>query len=339
MQQLFLLIRIYNSVTSLATIGPCPNGEQLKERLVPNSQQQADRDFTVRRSELACPASSAEKMAKAAAGEADEVIFDLEDGCAPSQKIAARKTLIEAFHKLDFRGKVRAFRPNGLHTSLFYRDVIEVVEAAGARIDAIILPKIDEASDVLFADRLLTQIEQHVGLLVGGIKLEVVIETPKAVLHAEQIAASTPRMAALIFGVLDYAGAIGARGQLKEQFALYHYPKARVLAAARAAGIDAIDSVTLQFRDLELCERDARSAAEMGFDGKWTIHPDQVKIVNRVFTPSEQELVRARELLKMYEKADTGGAGVFVYHDEMIDAASLHIERKKLAIAKKTGSA
>ncbi len=305
---------------------------------MPNSKQQTDRELTVRRSELACPASSAEKMAKAAASDTDEVVFDLEDGCAPSQKVAARKTLIETFNTLDFKGKVRAFRPNGMHTSFFYRDVIEVVEAAGSRIDAIVLPKIDESADVLFADRLLTQIEQHVGLTVGGIKLEVVIETPKAVLHAEQIAASTPRMAALIFGVLDYAGAIGARGPLKEQFALYHYPKARVLAAARAASIDAIDSVTLQFRDLDQCERDARMAAEMGFDGKWTIHPDQVKIVNRVFTPSEQELVRARELLNMYQKADISGDGVFVYHDEMIDAASLHIERKKLAIAKKVGS-
>src|SRR5258708_18096473 len=180
---------------------------------MPNSKQQTDRELTVSRSELAWPASSAEKMAKAAASDGDEVVFDLEDGCAHSQKVAARKTLIEAFQTLDFKGKIRAFRPNGLHTGLFYRDVIEVVEAAGARIDAIVMHKIDEAADILFVDRLLTQIEQHVGLTVGGIKLEVVIETPKAVLHAEQIAASSPRMAALIFGVLDYAGAIGARGQ------------------------------------------------------------------------------------------------------------------------------
>ena len=116
---------------------------------MPNSQQPTDRELTVRRSELACPANSAEKMAKAAASDADEIVFDLEDGCAPSQKVAARKTLIEAFNTLDFNGKIRAFRPNGMHTSLFYRDVIEVVEAAGARIDSIVLPKIDEASDVL----------------------------------------------------------------------------------------------------------------------------------------------------------------------------------------------
>ena len=120
--------------------------------------------ITVRRSELACPAHSLKMMAKAAASEADEVIFDLEDGCAPSQKVAARKTLIEAFTTLDFRGKIRAFRTNGIHTKFFYRDVIDVVEAAGRNIDAVVIPKVQDAADVLFADRLLTQIEQNIGL-------------------------------------------------------------------------------------------------------------------------------------------------------------------------------
>ena len=179
-------------------------------------------DTTVRRSELACPAHSLKMMAKAAAGEADEVVFDLEDGCAPSQKIAARKTLIEAFKTLDFRGKIRAFRPNGIHTKFFYRDLIEVVEAAGLNIDVVVIPKVQEAADVLFADRLLTQIEQNIGLLPGRIRLEVLIESAKGVLHAEQIAASTARLAGLIFGVVDYAGNIGARDSVREQFALYH---------------------------------------------------------------------------------------------------------------------
>ncbi len=293
---------------------------------------------TVRRSELACPAHSLKMMAKAAASDADEVVFDLEDGCAPSQKIAARKTLIEAFNTLDFCGKIRAFRPNGIHTKFFYRDVVEVVEAAGSKIDVIVLPKIQEATDVLFADLLLTQIEQNIGLPIGRIRLEALIESAQAVLHAEQIAASTPRLASLIFGVLDYAGNIGARDPVREQFALYHYPKAKTVAAARAAGIDVIDGVTLQFRDLQQCEQDARSAAQMGFDGKWAIHPDQVPVINGIFTPSPEEITRAREIVDLYEKADADtGTGVIVYKDEMVDAASLPIERRKLAIAKKTG--
>ena len=302
-----------------------------------------DAPLTVRRSELACPAHSLKMMAKAAAGEADEVVFDLEDGCAPSQKVPARKTLIEAFTTLDFRGKVRAFRPNGIHTKFFYRDVIEVVEAAGATIDVVVLPKVQDAADVLLADRLLAQIERNIGLPVGGIRLEALIESAKAVLHAEQIAASTPRLAGLIFGVVDYAGSIGARGPVREQFALYHYPKAVTVAAARAAGIDVVDGVTLQFRDLQQCEHDARSAAQMGFDGKWAIHPGQVPVINRAFTPSPEEISRAREIIDLYEKAlyekagVDSGLGAVVYKDEMVDAASLPIERKKLAIAKKTG--
>jgi citrate lyase subunit beta / citryl-CoA lyase len=294
--------------------------------------------IAVRRSELACPAHSLKMMAKAAASEADELVFDLEDGCAPSQKVAARKTLIEAFNTLDFRGKLRAFRPNGMHTRFFYRDVIEVVEAAGERIDVMVLAKVRDAADVLFADRLLTQIEQNVGLPPGRIRLEALIENAKAVLHAEEIAASTPRLAGLIFGVVDYAGDIGARGPVREQFALYHYPKARTVAAARAAGIDVIDGVTLQFRDLEQCRRDAAAAAEMGFDGKWAIHPGQIAVINRAFTPSPEEITRAREIIELYEKADAdSGVGAVVYHDEMVDAASLPAERRKLAIAKKTG--
>jgi citrate lyase subunit beta / citryl-CoA lyase len=294
--------------------------------------------ITARRTELACPAHSLKMMARAAGTEADEVIFDLEDGCAPSQKIPARKTLIEAFTTLDFGGKVRAFRANGLHTKFFYRDVIEVVESAGRRIDVLVLPKVQDATDVLFADRLLTQIEQNVGLPPGQIRLEALIESAKGVLHAEAIAASTPRLAALIFGVVDYAGNIGARDPVREQFALYHYPKAKTVAAARAAGIDVIDGVTLQFRDLAQCEHDARFAAQMGFDGKWAIHPDQVPVINRVFTPSREEITRAQEIISLYEKADKdSGLGAVVYKDEMVDAASLPIERKKLAIAKKIG--
>jgi citrate lyase subunit beta/citryl-CoA lyase len=294
--------------------------------------------ITVRRSELACPAHSLKMMAKAAASEADEVVFDLEDGCASSQKVTARTTLVEAFTTLDFRGKIRAFRANGIHTKFFYRDVIDVVEAAGRNIDVVVVPKVQDAADVIFADRLLTQIEQNIGLSIGRIRLEVLIESAKGVLHAEQIAMSTPRLAGLIFGVVDYAGNIGARDAVREQFALYHYPKAKTVAAARAAGIDVVDGVTLQFRDLEQCEHDASSAAQMGFDGKWAIHPDQVSVINRVFTPSREEITRAQEIIDLYEKSDVNsGLGAIVYGDEMVDAASLPAERKKLAIARKTG--
>src|SRR5579872_6630545 len=130
------------------------------------------RDFSIRRTELTCPAHSLKMMGKAAGSEADEVILDLEDSCAVSQKVEARKTLIAALETLDFKGKVRAFRPNGVRTGFFYRDVIDVVEAAGDKLDVLVLPKAVGPEDVLFADRLLSQIEENVGLPPGRIKIE-----------------------------------------------------------------------------------------------------------------------------------------------------------------------
>lgn len=291
-------------------------------------------NFPVRRSELACPANSLKMMTKAAASAADEVIFDLEDGCALSQKEAARKTVIEAFQTLDFKGKTRAFRANPVHSKFFHKDVVEVVEASGRNIDVLVLPKIHEAADVQFADGLLTEIEQRTDLPPGRIKLEALIESAKGVLHAEQIAASSSRLVALIFGSADYAGDIGIRGPVHEH--VYLYPRSKIVAAARAAGIQAIDGVTFQFRDLQQCERDARAALAMGFDGKWAIHPSQLEVINRVFTPSAEEIQRAHEILDLYRKADQeSGIGAIAYKDQMVDEATLYSERRTLAIAKK----
>ena len=296
------------------------------------------REFSVRRSELTCPAHSLKMMAKAAATTADEVIFDLEDACAVSQKVEARQTLIEALTTLDFKGKIRAFRPNGVRTRFFYRDLIEVVEAAGKFIDVVVVPKVYTADDVLFVDRLLSQLEENTGLAPGRIKLEVLIESAKALLRAEEIAACTPRMASLIFGVADYAGDTGARELSKDQFQLFHYPKSHIIAAARAAGLDVIDNVTLQFRDLEQVKKEAHQASLLGFDGKWAIHPSHVEVIHAEFTPGEAELVRAVKILDAYEKADREqGAGAIVIDDEMVDAASLRVEWKKICVARKAG--
>ncbi|HME92284.1 MAG TPA: CoA ester lyase, partial [Myxococcaceae bacterium] len=255
--------------------------------------QEVARDPSVRRSELACPAHSLRMISKAAASAADEVILDLEDACATSQKIPARRTLVEALTTLDFGGKIRAFRPNGVHTRYFYRDLIEVVEAAGTFVDAVVVPKAQGAQDVLFVDRLLTQLEENVGLEVGRIRIEALIESAKGLLRAEEIASCCPRMAALIFGIADYAGDVGAKEIGTDEFQRFHYPKSHTIAAARAAGIDVIDSVTFQLKDLEQVRKDAELGAKLGFDGKWAIHPAQVEIINSAYTPSPEELKRA----------------------------------------------
>lgn len=296
------------------------------------------REFNVRRTELTCPAHSLKMMGKAADSAADEVILDLEDSCAVSQKVAARATLIQALGNLDFKGKIRAIRPNNIRTKFFYRDLIEVLEAQGQNVDVVVIPKVYGPEDVLFVDRLLTQIEENCDYEVGRIKLEVLIESARALLHAEEIASCTPRMAALIFGIADYAGDIGSKELTTEQFSVHHYPKAHTIAAARAAGIDVIDNVTLQFRDLEQVRKDAEMGARMGFDGKWAIHPSHIDIINSVYTPSLEELERALQIMEAYEKADKDqGLGAIVYGDEMVDAATLRVEWKKIAVARRAG--
>ena len=296
------------------------------------------RQFGVRRTELTCPAHSLRMMAKAADSAADEVILDLEDSCAVSQKVGARQTLVEALNSLDFHGKIRAIRPNNVRTKYFYRDLVDVLEAAWKNVDVVVLPKVQDASDVLFVDRLLSQIEENVGCEPGRIRLEVLIEGAKAVLRAEEIAACSPRMASLIFGIADYAGDTGAKDFTHDQFLNFHYPKSKTIAAARAAGLDVIDNVTLQFRDLEQVRRDAEAGARLGFDGKWAIHPSHIEVINAVYTPSRQELERALAIVEAYRKADTeAGQGAIVFGEEMVDAATLRIEWKKICVARKAG--
>jgi len=304
----------------------------------PNAQMVMARDFVVRRSELTVPGHSLKMMAKAAASNADQVMLDLEDACAVSQKVEARKTVIEALNTLDFGGKIRAFRPNNIRTRFFYRDLIEVVEAAGRNIDVVVIPKSYGPEDILFVDRFLSQIEENLGFEIGRMKLEALIESADAVLHAEQIAKCTSRMGGLIFGLVDFAGDIGAQELGGEQFFYYNYAKAKCIIAARAAGITVVDGVTLAIRDNEACRRDAKMGARMGFDGKWAIHPAQIDIIHEAFTPSTDEIAQAKRIVDEYEKADVqGGLGAIMVDDQMVDAALLRVEWRKLAIARKAG--
>lgn len=296
-----------------------------------------EEQVVVRRTELTTPAHSLKLATKAAASEADEVMLDLEDACAVSQKIGARKTLVDALNTLDWGTKVRAFRPNNIKTKYFLDDMLEVVGGAGKNIDVIIIPKTELPDEVKFVDTLLTHIERKNDLPVGRIKLEVLIESAKGIIHAHEIATSSPRMASLIFGVADYAGEMGAL-LTEDTFTDFRYAKQKTVAAARYAGIDAVDCVTLKFRDFDLARSDAQKARSTGFDGKWCIHPDQVKIVNEAFTPTAKELERAIKIVEEYHKADVEkGLGAIVIGDEMVDAATIRVERKHIAIAYKAG--
>src|SRR5437016_1739612 len=226
-------------------------------------------------------------QAKAVTLAADEVLFDLEDATAPSEKAASRSVIVESLRGLDFGTKAVAVRVNGADTQWCYRDVVEVVEAAGDRIDSLILPKAESAADIHFVDRLLGQIELARGWPVGGIGLEVLIESARGLQQVDAIAAASPRLQALIFGPGDLSASLGL-GQLTIGIPdsgydgdIWHYALMRLLVAARVNGLLAIDGPYAAFADLDGLERSARGPAALGLGGQWVLHPPPIGGGNR----------------------------------------------------------
>lgn len=299
--------------------------------------QNGSRPTRVRRSEITTPGHSVSMIAKAQGTGADLVMMDLEDACAVSQKVAARDSVIEAANTVDWGDTICAFRPNNLHTEFFFDDMCRVVGEAGKNLDIIILPKTEKPEEIRYVDQLLTHLERKNGLKVGGIGLEVLIESCQAVLQVDQIATASPRLEALIFGVADYAADTGAalRPDINTDFT---YARQKIVNAAHANGLDAVDCVTINFRDMDQVHEDATVGRRMGFDGKWCIHPKHVKIVNEIYSPSPAELERAQTFIDAYAKADADdGLGAIVIGDEMVDKATIRVEERKLAIARKAG--
>jgi citrate lyase subunit beta/citryl-CoA lyase len=281
-----------------------------------------------RRTCHAVPGSSDRFLAKAPQLEADEVFLDLEDAVAPDEKAGARERVIEALRSLEFGGTTVVVRVNGTDTPHYYRDLIAVVEQAGRQIDAIMLPKVRTPGDVEMTAKLLTQIELANELEVGRIGIEAQIEDATGLLACEAIAAASPRMETLIFGPGDYSAAVGIPvttiGGAPDGYPGDHlnYVYSRLVVAARAAGIQAIDGPYARVGDDDGLRERARLARALGMDGKWTIHPGQIAIVNEVFSPSREEWERAEAMLAAYEDAHRAGRGAAVFEGEMIDEAN-----------------
>ena len=281
-----------------------------------------------RRTCHAVPGSSERFIAKAPGLEADEVFLDLEDAVAPDEKDAARERVIEALKTLDFGDTTVVVRINGTDTPHYYRDLIAVVEQAGDRIHAIMLPKVRTPGDVEMTAKLLTQIELAKGLEVGRIGIEAQIEDATGLLACEAIATASPRMETLIFGPGDYSAAVGIPvttiGAAPDGYPGDHlnYVYSRLVVAARAAGIQAIDGPYARVGDDDGLRERARLARALGLDGKWTIHPGQIAIVNEVFSPEREQWERAESMLAAYDEAHRNGAGAAVFEGEMIDEAN-----------------
>jgi citrate lyase subunit beta / citryl-CoA lyase len=289
----------------------------------------------LRRSELSTPGTSPKMIGKAAASAADLVFLDLEDSVAPASKAPARANIVAGLNELDWGRTVRACRVNGVDTEWCHDDIIEIVTGAGANLDVVIVPKVKGPRDVWFVDDLLTQLELKLGLEQGRIGLEVLIEEAEALARVEEIAASSERLEALILGVGDLSASQGIRiGHIGGTGSgdgpgypgdVWHYARNRMIVAARANGLDAVDGPFANIGDPEAYRREARWATTLGSVGKWCIHPTQIAIANEVFAPTDDEIKQASDAVDAVREAEEQGLGAANLNGMMVDAATARV--------------
>jgi len=287
----------------------------------------ADR-YRPRRSCLSVPASSERFIAKARDLPADEVFLDLEDAVAPAAKDEARDNAVAALTSGSWRAGIRGVRVNDATTPWAYRDVVALAEGAGGALDVIVLPKVTEPGHIVWLDLLLTQIERATGRDGDPIGIDAQIEDAQGLAAVDAIAAASDRLESLVFGPADFMASIGmpslSVGQADSGYAgdAFYYPLMRILVAARAHGLQAIDGPYVKVRDVDGFRRAAGSVAALGFDGKWVLHPDQVTAANETFTPRPADYERAEQILDAYDHATTvDQRGAVLLGDEMIDEA------------------
>ena len=294
----------------------------------------------LQRSELAVPGSNPALFEKAAASDVDYVFLDLEDAVAPGDKVQARRNVIEGLRDIDWRGlgKTISVRINSIDTHYMYRDVVDVVEQAGEHLDTILIPKVGVPADVYMVDAMVSQIEEATGL-IGKIGIEALIETTLGMANVEAIATSSPRLEAMHFGVADYAASCRARttniGGLNPDYPgdQWHDGLSRMLVACRAYGIRPIDGPFGDFNDPDGFLDGARRAAALGYEGKWAIHPSQIELANRVFSPPPEEVDRAHRIIAALAEAAAEGRGAAQLDGRMIDAASARMAENVVAQA------
>jgi citrate lyase subunit beta/citryl-CoA lyase len=288
-----------------------------------------------RRSCHSVPGSSERFLAKAPGLPADMVFLDLEDAVAPLEKEAARAKVVEAVKGHDWGDKVLCVRVNSWDSRWTYGDVIEVVGNAGDRLDEVMLPKVQTAAEVVALDLLLTQVEVNAGLPPGHVGIEAQIETAQGLINAEDICRASSRLETVILGPVDMSASLGmpslAGGLEIADYPgdYYHYVFVKILAAGRAAGLQVIDGPYVKIRDLEGFRRFATRTQILGYDGKWSLHPDQITVCNEVYSPSQEQFDRACQVLDAYRGAtESDRTGAVMLGDEMIDEAT-----RKVAVA------
>lgn len=286
----------------------------------------------LRRSMLFVPGSN-EKMATKSLGiDADSLIIDLEDSVAPHVKKEAREFVKEFIEEMDFGEKEVAVRINSLKTEYGNDDLNEMIQAQP---HTLVIPKVEKGKELKELDLLMTQIEKRQNFPIEGVKLMALIETPLGIINVDEIAMSTSRLTGLLFGAGDFTRE--TRGQItKERWELY-YPLIKIIVAARAVNIDAVDSPYFDVKDPEGCEVNARQAKILGYDGKSAIHPSQVEVINKVFTPTPEEIERAKKVIELYQKAEAEGKGATQLNGQLIEHVHVTISKRILKIAERAG--
>jgi len=289
------------------------------------------------RCQLFGPGSNTKLFAKMAASAADVINIDLEDSVSPNDKDIARSNTIEAINAIDWNTKTLSVRINSLDTPYWYRDVVDLLEQASERLDQIMIPKVGCAEDVYAVDALVTAIEAAKGR-TKKIGLEVIIESAAGIAHVEAIAASSSRLQAMSLGAADFAASMGMQttgigGTQDDYYMLqsgnrhysdpWHWAQTAIVAACRTHGVLPVDGPFGDFSDDEGFRAQARRSATLGMVGKWAIHPKQIALANEVFTPSEEAVTEAREILAAMEDAKARGEGATVYKGRLVDIASI----------------
>lgn len=296
------------------------------------------RRLRLQRSELAVPGSSPEMIEKAVNSDADYIFLDIEDAVAPPDKERARANIVAALNQIDWRGrgKTISVRINGLDTHYMYRDVVDLMEQVGDRIDTLLVPKVGVPADLYMVEAMVNQIEIAKGYKTR-VGLEALIETALGMANVEAIAAFGGRLEAMHFGVADYAASLKARtvniGGLNPDYPgdQWHFGLSRMTVACRAYGLRAIDGPFGDFSDPNGYKAAARRAAALGIEGKWAIHPSQIALANDIFSPPEKEVDRARRIIDALKVAERQGKGAASLDGKMIDAASERMARNVLA--------
>ncbi len=289
------------------------------------------------RCQLFGPGSNTKLFEKMAASSADVINLDLEDSVAPTDKDIARANVINAISDVDWGNKTLSVRINSLDTPYWYRDVVDLLEQAGDRLDQIMIPKVGCAEDVYAVDALVTAIETAKGRS-KKIAFEVIIESAAGIAHVEDIAASSPRLEAMSLGAADFAASMGMQttgiGGTQENYYMlregvqhwsdpWHWAQAAIVAACRTHGILPVDGPFGDFSDDDGYIAQAKRSATLGMVGKWAIHPKQIALANDVFTPSDDAVSEAREILAAMEHAKANGEGATVYKGRLVDIASI----------------